>query len=105
MLSHLNAYALLKKSIHTEHDETKDALTGIKINVEKILQNQKQALTSTHMPIIQRQDKLEVKVNDMCGHLTEVQNTMELLVSIQLVDNAKKWEKLSKSKCRPSLYY
>lgn len=64
-LNHLRASAMMIKSIHMEHEDTKEKVTNIKTDVDFKLLGQKQALFNALHPVTKRQDALEAKVDAM----------------------------------------
>lgn len=90
----------MMKSLHGDNAATKEQVTSIRDVVDKALLTQKQDVSKIINLVSVRQTQLEEKVDKMYVQLNEVKKSVELLLSIFLVDDVKKGERALKSNCK-----
>ena len=101
MLNHLKASTLVVRSLHTAHEATttqinqiKESLIASKLLTHQEIQKQISPIVTKQIAIEASQTRLEAHQAQMFDQLIEVQNSMELILSLLLGDDAKKGEKL-----------
>ena len=107
MLNHLKASTLVVRSLHTAHEATtiqinqiKESLIASKLTTHQEIQKQISSIVSRKTTIESSQARMEAKQDQMFAQLTEVHNSMELISSLLLDDDAKRGENIIKSKCK-----
>ncbi|KAL8103385.1 hypothetical protein AgCh_027814 [Apium graveolens] len=107
MLNHLKASNLVVRSLHTTQEATtsqinqiKESLTASRLTTHQEIQKQIAPIVFRQTAIEAIQARLEAKQAQMSTQLIEVQNSMELILSLLLGDDLKKGEKIIKSKCK-----
>lgn len=103
LLDHLMTSTFMMKSLHSDQTKTQTAVDSIKTTFDEVKAKHDYGLKKILRPIIERQDMIEKEQEKMSGQLKEVQNSLELFVSLILGDDAEKGEKLLPSKCTPEL--
>lgn len=96
LLGHLEASVIMMKSLYKDNEVTKETVTSIKSKMENSLSTQQQGISKAVLPLVQKQTKLEAKLDKMSGKLDEVQTIMEHMVSILIGDDSKKGEIMDK---------
>lgn len=90
LLAHLKSSTILLKSLYSDQIQSQVAIDSIKLALDEVKPKQDYELKKAIRPIVDRHERIEKDQEEMAGQLTEVQKSVELLVSLLLGDDAKR---------------
>lgn len=101
LLTHLKTSTIMIKSVHSDQVETPNAIDKVRTAFDDVKSKQEFKLKRALRSINERQATIKKKQEDIYAQLSQIQTSMELLVSVLLGDDAKRGEIIQKSKCSP----